>query len=77
MMTDRKDDDKEFFDRAIKTLEEYTTKVKTMRQNFILVKKQQPHKKKKNVNEMPPAGVKGSVVDTSMIHWKQTLRPYC
>tara|TARA_A100001015_G_scaffold316833_1_gene432143 strand:+ start:1726 stop:1935 length:210 start_codon:yes stop_codon:yes gene_type:complete len=67
------DEDTKFFDRAIETLEEYTKKVKKLRKNYTVVKKV----KLKNTNEMPPAGVKGSVLDTSMLQWKQTLRPYC
>ena len=77
MSCDRKstnDDNAVFFDRAIETLEAYTRKVKKLRNEFALVKKQdlQP-----SVDSRPPAGVRGSVVDTSMIQWRQTLRPYC
>lgn len=68
------DDETAFFDRAIETLEIYTKKVKKMRNEFALVKKQEPQPL---VDSRPPAGVKGSVVDTSMIQWRQTLRPYC
>ncbi len=67
------DEDTKFFDRAIETLEEYTKKVKNIRKQYTIVKKKKPT----HTNEMPAAGVKGSVVDTSMIQWKQTLRPYC
>ena len=67
------DEETKFFDNAIKTLEEYTTKVKNIRKEYIIVKKNEST----HTNEMPAAGVKGSVVDTSFIQWKQTLRPYC
>lgn len=68
------DDETAFFDRAIETLEIYTKQVKKMRNEFTLVKKQpiQP-----SVNSRPPAGVRGSVVDTPMIQWRRTLRSDC
>jgi hypothetical protein len=67
------DDETAFFDRAIETLEIYTKKVKKMRNEFALVKKQESQP---SVDSRPPAGVRGSVVDTSVIQWRQTLRPY-
>lgn len=78
MSHDRKstNEDTAFFDRAIETLETYTRKVKKMRNEFALVKKGEPQKEEDN-SIRPPAGMKGSIVDTSMIQWRQTLRPYC
>lgn len=65
-------DDKEFFDNALKTLKEYTLKVKRLRDEYKLTKKES----KKKLNKVLPAGIKGSANDTSLILWKQSLRPF-
>lgn len=65
-------DDKEFFDNALKTLNEYTLKVKRLRDEYKLTKKES----KKSLDKVLPAGIKGSANDTSIILWKRSLRPY-
>ena len=65
-------DDKEFFDNALKTLNEYTMKIKRLRDEYQLTKKEN----KKSINKVLPAGIKGSANDNSIILWKRSLRPF-
>jgi hypothetical protein len=66
--------DREFFDAAIRTLEEYTQKVKKMRLDYTIVPKTP---ERGDVKVRPPAGIKGSANDSTLRSWKKSLRPYC
>jgi hypothetical protein len=68
-------DDREFFDNALKTLNEYTVKVKRLRDEYKLTKKESK-KESKSLNKVLPAGIRGSANDTTIIQWKRSLRPF-
>lgn len=66
--------DKKLFDNAIKTLEEYTEKVKRISKEYYLKKREAERKK---IEEVLPAGIKGSANDSTIMDWKKSLRPFC